>query len=477
MLKIWNEEIVGNKHFPKNLKLAEISPIFKKGDKTVAKNYRPISVLSCLSKLFERILQTQLLKHIEKYLSPFLCGYRKGFSAQFALISLIEHWKKILDKNGFAGAVLMDLSKAFDTIDHNLLLAKLNAYGLGKDALLLIESYLSDRWQKVKVNSTFSSWTELTKGVPQGSVLGPLLFNIYLNDLFFELDDSVCNFADDTTSFVCDKSLEVVLHKLESNADNAIQWFQKNHMKMNPDKCNLLIAGHKWEHVWATVGDTKIWENDRVKLLGVTIDNKLRFDTHLSEVCRKAENKLSALTRIFRFLSFDKRRLLVKAFFESQFKYCSLAWMFCSRTTNNKINSLHKRALRLIYEDYNATFEELLEIDGSFSVHHFNIQTLLIEIYKFCNGLSIQIFCDLFQIKNNRYCLRSNSDLQRTNVQSVYNGENSLSSYAPKMWDLVPMEIKSSASLEIFIRKIRHWKPQCCPCRLCKVFIPNLGFI
>ena len=477
LLKIWNEEIVGNKNFPKNLKLAEISPIFKKGDKTVAKNYRPISVLPCLSKLFERILQTQLLKHIEKYLSPFMCGYRKGFSAQFALISLIEHCKKILDKNGFAGAVLMDLSKAFDTIDHKLLLAKLNAYGLGKDALLLIESYLSDRWQKVKVNSTFSSWTELTKGVPQGSVLGPLLFNIYLNDLFFELDDSVCNFADDTTSFVCDKSLEAVLHKLENNTDNAIQWFQNNQMKMNPDKCNLLIAGHKWEHAWATVGDTKIWENDRVKLLGVTIDNKLRFDTHLSEVCRKAENKLSALTRIFRFLSFDKRRLLVKAFFESQFKYCSLVWMFCSRTANNKINSLHKRALRLIYEDYDATFEELLEIDGSFSVHHFNIQTLLIEIYKFCNGLSIQIFRDLFQIRNNRYCLRSNSYLQRTNVQSVYNGENSLSNYAPKMWDLVPMEIKNSASLEIFIRKIRHWKPQCCPCRLCKVFIPNLGFI
>ena len=467
-MKIWNEEIVGNKNFPKNLKLAEISPIFKKGDKTVAKNYRPISVLPCLSKLFERILQTQLLKHIEKYLSPFMCGYRKGFSAQFALISLIEHCKKILDKNGFAGAVLMDLSKAFDTIDHKLLLAKLNVYGLGKNALLLIESYLSDRWQKVKVNSTFSSWTELTKGVPQGSVLGPLLFNIYLNDLFFELDDSVCNFADDTTSFVCDKSLEAVLHKLENNTDNAIQWFQNNQMKMNPDKCNLLIAGHKWEHAWATVGDTKIWENDRVKLLGVTIDNKLRFDTHLSEVCRKAENKLSALTRIFRFLSFDKRRLLVKAFFESQFKYCSLVWMFCSRTANNKINSLHKRALRLIYEDYNATFEELLEIDGSFSVHHFNIQTLLIEIYKFCNGLSIQIFRDLFQIRNNRYCLRSNSYLQRTNVQSVYNGENSLSNYAPKMWDLVPMEIKNSASLEIFIRKIRHWKPQCCPCQLCK---------
>ena len=113
-----------------------------------------------MSKVFEKIIQNQLLVFIEKYLSPFLCGYRKGYSPQFALISLIENWKNILDKNGFAGAVLMDLSKAFDTIDHNILLAKLSAYGLSNCALKLIESYLSDRWQKIKVNSTFSSWTE-----------------------------------------------------------------------------------------------------------------------------------------------------------------------------------------------------------------------------------------------------------------------------------------------------------------------------
>ena len=331
LLKVWNQEIVTNKNFPNNLKLAEISPIFKKGDPNIASNYRPISVLPCLSKLFERIMQTQLLTHIEKYLSPFLCGYRKGFSAQLALISLIENWKKILDKNGFAGAILMDLSKAFDTINHDLLLAKLNAYGLSKDALLLLENYLSNRWQKVKINANFSSWTELTTGVPQGSVLGPLLFNIYINDLFFELDDSVCNFADDTTSFVCDENLEIVLLKLEKNVRTATQWFTNNHMKMNPDKCHLIVAGHKWEMIWANIGEIKIWEENSVKLLGVTIDNKLRFDAHLSEVCQKAENKLSALTRIFKFLSFDKRRLLVKGFFESQFKYCPLVWMFCSR--------------------------------------------------------------------------------------------------------------------------------------------------
>ena len=149
--------------------------------------------------------------------------------------------------------------------------------------------------------------------------------------------------------------------------------------------------------------------------------------------------------------------------------------MFCCRKCNKKINALRKRALRLIYEDYNSTFEELLDLDRSFSVHHFNIQALLIEIYKVFNGLLI--LNDLFQTKNNRYCLRLNSNLQRANVKSVYNGENSVRYYAPIIWDLVPIEIKNSDSLELFIRKIRRWKPQSCPCRLCKNFVTNLGFI
>ena len=228
-----------------------------------------------------------------------MCGYRKGFSTQQALLSLIERWKNTLDQNGYGGAILMDLSKAFDTINHDFLIAKPGAYGFYTASLKLIRSYLTNHFQRTKRNTSFSSWSKLCLGVPQGSVLGPLLFNIYINNLFYLTDmTDVCNYADDTTFHACDLDLKSLITRLEHDAVLAKEWFESNYMKLNEDKCHFLFSGHIYETLFVNVGETKIWENKQQKLLGILIDGDLKFDGYVLSQCKKTGKKLTGLIRI-----------------------------------------------------------------------------------------------------------------------------------------------------------------------------------
>ena len=208
LANIWNKEILPNKNFPENFQLVDVTPIFKKKDKTFVESYRPVSALPTTSKIFEGIMQKQITDYIGKFLSPFLCGYRKGFSTQYALLSLIERWRLWLGKQGFAGVLLMDLSKVFDKINHELLMAKLHTYGFSVETLKVLLSNLQERLQRVKINATLSSWIKLFQGFLQVSVLGPMLFNNYINDIYFIL-------ADDLTPYNCNSNLKSVLDKLE----------------------------------------------------------------------------------------------------------------------------------------------------------------------------------------------------------------------------------------------------------------------
>ena len=173
---------ISESYFPNELKAGDISSLNKKDDTFKKKNYRPITVLSSVSKIFERLIYEQVIPFTECSLSPLLCDFRKGYNTQHALLRFLETCKITRDNGDFACALLMDLLKAFDCLNHELLLAKL--YGFSRSTLKLIHSYLSNRRQRVKINGSFSTWKEINSGMPQGSVLGPLSFNIYINDLF-----------------------------------------------------------------------------------------------------------------------------------------------------------------------------------------------------------------------------------------------------------------------------------------------------
>ena len=291
------------------------------------------------------------------------CGFRKAYNTQQCLLKMLEKWKRSVDEGKVFGALLIDFSKAFDCLDHELLIAKLNAYGFNLPALRLINGYLSNRRQRTRIGNSFSDWFEVILGVPQRSILDPLLFNIFLADLFLVLKDvDIANFADDNTRFASANYTDDLIDSLEKALSSLFKCFKDNLFKGNPDKCHLLVSTN--EKTKINMGEFSTENSDCDKLLGVKIDIKLTFDCHVSDMCKKANRKIDALARIAPFININKRRILMNSFFRSQFNYCRLIWMYHRRTSNRKINQLHERCLRIIYNDKQSSFIKLLEKDN-----------------------------------------------------------------------------------------------------------------
>ena len=211
---------------------------------------------------------------------------------------------------------------------------------------------------------------------------------------------------------------------------------------------------------------------------GVKIDYKLNFDEHVKTLCSKANKKLRALARTTPYMSVEKKKILMNSFFNAQFNYFLLVRMLHSRRNNNIIRNLHERCLRLIYNNKNSSYEELLTKDGSVSIHHGNIHALATEFYKIKNEMLPKLFTEIFARETESYYnLRRCNDFRIPSIRIVYQGSERVSFLGPKIWNILPDEIKQQTSLNSFKKSVKKWKPQDCPCRLCKVYINGVGFL
>ena len=460
--------------FPENMKLADVVPLYKKNARQDKGNYRPVSLLSALSKVFGRTMHSQMHDYMKNKLSIFLCGFQKLMNAQNCLTYLVESWRKGLDNSNKCGVLLTDLSKAFDCLPHDLIIAKLQAYGFDYLALKLIHSYLTERKQRVRVNASYSEYAFIDFGVPQGSILGPEIYNYNSNDLFLFMLLSIANYADDNSPFTVAQTIPQVISNLEADAENILWWLKYNGLKANPDKFHLLLTD-KDESLSMKVSTFDIQNTHSQKLLGVTLDNKLTFTPHVTNMCTKDSQKLHALGRVSGYMNLKQRKIIMNSFILSQFGYCPLVWMFHSRELNTRINKIHHRSLRIVYQDTLSSFEELLLRDQSFTIHERNIQTLGIELYKVAWGISPPIMRLVFPTKADvRYPWEN--IFQTFNVHTVSWGTETLSHLGPQIWKMIPIALKKSR-FPTFKKAIRSWKPAKCPCRLCKFYLAGVGFI
>ena len=247
-------------------------------------------------------MKGQLMLFTENHLSVFLSAYRSSYSSQHVLIRLIEEWRQKLNSDHFVGAVLMDLSKAFYCIPHDLLIAKLSAYCLSDEALVYIFSYLSGRKQSIKINNCYSIFQLIFSGVPQGSILGPILFNIFINDIIlFIKHANLHNYADDNTITYFLKSFSYSKITLENESAEAINWLKQNNMLVNPKKFKVLFLSRKKELITSdmslNINSNSIISSDWVKLLGIKFDSRLHFEPHVSDLCKSAAKQLNALLK------------------------------------------------------------------------------------------------------------------------------------------------------------------------------------
>lgn len=448
--------------YPDCLKKAIVYPVFKGGDPKNPTNYRPISVLPAINKVFEKLLSARLSNFLDStaLLNPRQFGFRQGSSTEVAVLELVDDIAHSVDQKLIAGVVFLDLSKAFDTIDHLLLLKKLDAYGIRGVANDLLRSYLSDRQQKVMISGVGSDFRSVKCGVPQGSNLGPLLFLIYINDIAkLRIKGHPRLFADDTAITYKANSITELYAEMSNDLQLVTAFLENNLLSLNLRKTKLMVFGaredHSVPHPVLIVNGVTIEEVSSYKYLGIHIDNNLRWDYHIKQIVANCASLCGMLRKLSKFVPQHVLLKVYFAFIHSRYQYGITTWGSTYNTHLKDIQVQQNRCMKAIFKLeflyptnllYSNPEHTILPIQGLFTM-----RTCVI-MFKILNNLNLHHNWN-FSTALHQHHTRYAHLLQRTGFRTEI-GRKRFQNMGPHTYNQIPEELKHAQTVHQFKRSL-----------------------
>ena len=458
---IFNQSIVSG-IFPDEWKFSKVIPLFKQGERSDLNNYRPISVIPVVAKVFERIIYDQLYDYftVHKLISSHQSGFRPLHSTVTALLEATDSWAYNIDQGNVNAVVFLDLKKAFDTVDHEILLSKLNKYGVQGTSYEWFKSYLDCRKQRCFVNGSLSGDHFLTCGIPQGTILGPLLFLIYINDLPNCLLNSVPRmYADDTHLTFASNNILNINTVLNEDLARVEKWLIANKLTLNASKTEVMLIGSRQRlstfhnPLSLIVDGAPISQVSSTKSLGVHIDQNLSWNVHVEKLCKKIASGVGALKRARSFVPYETLRSVYMSLVQPHFDYCDSVWGNCTKALANKLQKLQNRAARILtHSNYDANADFLIQQLGWKKLHSQRSIHMGVMIYKSLNGLAPDYLSAKFLDRSSvcNYSLRDTEGKLAVPMPHTNYMKNSFSYSGAVLWNSLPIELRQANSLTAF---------------------------
>ena len=447
---------------PLDWKSANVMPIFKKGNKQESRNYRPVSLTCVVCKIFECMVRKHIIKHLStnEMLSAHQHCFVTGHSCTTHLLEVLNDWTHILEEGDNIDAIYMDFMKAFDSVPHYRLLQKVEAFGIQVETLGWIKAFLVGRRQRVVVKGQRSEWSSVLSGIPQGSVLGPLLFLIYINDLPDFIESRIKLFADDTKLYArCDTYEDS--QKLQDDLIKIQEWSDTWQLRFHPEKCTVLKIGRfpsSYDYRMKNGNESTILKESKVERdLGVLVDSKLTFEDHISHVISRSNRLLGVIRRSFANMDTDTFKLLYIGLVRSVLEYGQAAWSPYRIGEQKRLESVQRRATKMVPSLKNLPYETRLRYLKLPSLAHRRKRGDMIDVYKYLHGLYTNQTNLLHLCKENRtrgHTLKLEKTFSHLDIRKFF-----FSNRVVDTWNSLSEEVVNAPSVNAFKNKLdNYWK-------------------